>query len=106
MVNELLKTGAENATPGRELCERLNLAQRELTEAVAKERRAGYPICAASGATPGYYLAADKEEMQTYCKSLNRRAGEIQKTRRACLKSAERLPERRTDQEGGDNGGK
>ena len=92
MVYELLSEGAENARTGRELCRLLEIQPRELTQAIARERRAGHPICAATGKRAGYFLAADREEMQRYCRSLWRRAGEIFKTRRACLATIETLP--------------
>ena len=92
MIFEYLSEGAENARTGRELCEILNITPRELTQAIERERRAGRPICAATGKKPGYFLAANQEEMQRYCRSLWRRAGEIHKTRRACLDAMTNLP--------------
>lgn len=92
MVFEVLSEGAGNALTGRELCKILNITPRELTQAIERERRAGRPICAATGKKPGYFLAANQEEMQRYCRSLWRRAGEIHKTRRACLDSMTNLP--------------
>lgn len=92
MISEYLSEGAENARTGRELCSLLHITPRELTVAIERERRAGKPICAATGRTPGYFLAANQEEMQDYCSSLQRRAGEIHKTRRACMKAIKHLP--------------
>ena len=92
MVYEMLSEGAENARTARELCGMLNITARELTQAIERERRGGKPICAATGKKPGYFLAANQEEMQRYCRSLWRRAGEIHKTRRACLRSMTDLP--------------
>ena len=95
MIHELLHEGEENAITGREICERLHITMRQLTIAVEAERRAGIPICAATGKTPGYYLAATREEMERYGRALHHRAGEIYKTRRACLKAARKLPTER-----------
>lgn len=92
MIFELLSEGAENAITGRELCEILNIKMRDLTAAIERERRDGKPICAKTGSNPGYYLAANKEEMAGYCKSLLHRAGEIFKTRRACIQTIDKLP--------------
>lgn len=92
MIAELLKEGRENARTGRKLCELLNITIRELTAGIERERRQGQPICASTGSNPGYFLAANKEEMQHYCNSLHKRAGEIHKTRRACIKTIENLP--------------
>lgn len=92
LVSEFLAEGAENAKTGREICSALDITARDLTAAIERERRAGRPICASTGTTPGYFLAANKEEMQRYCRSLLHRAGEIHKTRNACMKSIEDLP--------------
>ena len=93
MITEILKTGIENAIPGRELCQLLNLNMRELTSTIQRERLKGEPICANSGKNPGFFLAANKREMERYCKSLLSRAGEIHRTRNACKKTIEKLPD-------------
>lgn len=93
MIAEYLQEGSENARTGKELCFLLGITSRDLTAAIERERRAGKPICASTGSNPGYFLAADKTEMKRYCNSLFRRAGEIHKTRRACLKTMEELPD-------------
>lgn len=94
MIHELLAEGAENAKTGREICNLLEISLRELTAAVEQERRAGIPICASmSGKRAGYFLAANREEMQRYCRSLLHRAGELHKTHRACLQTMGGLPQ-------------
>ena len=93
MVYEVLATGAGNARTGKEICSLLNITVRELTQQVEKERRAGKPICAATGALPGYFLAADQKEMEQYCASLLHRENELKKTRAACKKTIKTLPE-------------
>ena len=94
MIHELLMTGADNPTTGRELAAMLNCDIRNVTEAVEQERRAGQPICATtSGNHKGYFLAADRDELQTYCTRLHKRAGELHKTRRFLLKALEQMPE-------------
>lgn len=92
MIKEILLEGRENAQSGRDLAARLGLTMRDLTAAIERERRAGAPICAYSGPNPGYYLAASKEEMQAYCDNLAHRAGELHKTRVACLDTLDSLP--------------
>lgn len=92
MIYELLSEGTQNAMTGKKICALLNITTRDLMAAVEKERREGKPICANTGKNPGYYLAADKAEMRKYCKSLYHRAGEIFKTRRACIKTISALP--------------
>lgn len=93
MVYEYLTTGAENARTSRYLCDLLGLNHRELTKQIERERRAGKPICAAASGVAGYYLAADKDEMQRYCKILEHRENEIEKTRTACIKTIQTLPD-------------
>ena len=92
MIFEMLSEGAENARTGKEICNLLNITARDLTAAIERERRAGKPICASTGSNPGYYLAANQDEMQRYCRSLLHRAGEIHKTRNACIATMEKLP--------------
>lgn len=94
MVFEILETGRKNAKTGAELCERLEVGRRELGRIIETERRAGHPICSTSNSKkPGYFLAATADEMRIFCNSLMKRAGEIQKTRRACAETIEKLPE-------------
>ena len=100
MVHEILLKGENGAITGRDLCTLLNLKPRDLQKLIERERREGAPICASyDSRNPGYFLAATQEEMRIYCGRLRKRAGEIFKTRRACLKSMETLPEEDTWQE-------
>ena len=92
MIFELLSEGAENAMTGRDICARLHIKPRDLTIIIERERRAGYPICASTGANPGYFIAANKGEMLQYCAALAHRAEEIHTTRRACMKTIKHLP--------------
>lgn len=92
MIFEVLAEGAENARTGKEICKLLNITARDLTAAIERERRQGQPICASTGSNPGYFLAANQDEMQHYCRSLLHRAGEIHKTRSACIKTIDKLP--------------
>lgn len=94
MVHELLTVGRENAIPCRDLARILAKTPREITAAIQKERREGAPICAtARGKRKGYFLAANRAEMQDFCGQLLHRAGEIHKTRRALMRTLDRLPE-------------
>ena len=94
MIYEILSEGANNAITGAEICKSLGINCRELTERVSQERRNGKPICASTGKTPVYFLAANQEEMEQYCNSLKHRAGEIHKTRKACIRTLAALPAR------------
>ena len=86
MIHELLAEGRENAKTGRTLADLLQCSMRDVTEAVEKERRQGQPICAATGGNPGYYLAADAEELAAYCDDIKGRAVELFKTRQALIR--------------------
>ena len=98
MVFELLDIGKGNARTARDLAQQLNTNRRQISLLVEQERRAGRPICATSnGVNPGYYIPASREEMEIYCKQLHHRAGEIFKTRAACLKALDDLPAERND---------
>lgn len=92
MIHEYLSFGQENARTGKEICNLLGITSRELRRIVEIERRQGKPICASTTAPAGYFLAANRQELERYCRSLFRRAGEIHKTRKACLRSLETLP--------------
>ena len=92
MISELLATGKENARTGRELAQFFGCNIRDITEQVERERRGGQPICAASGENPGYYLAADADELERYCNNLKNRATELFKTRQALVKLLQQLP--------------
>lgn len=98
MISEHLFKGRENARTGKELARLLDCNPRDISEGVERERRQGAPICASCDPeTPGYYLAASAEDLEQYCRSLHKRAGEIHKTRRALLQVIDTLP---TEQEG------
>lgn len=92
MINEILKTGTENAITADKICNILGMTKKELAITINRERQAGYPICANTSKNPGYYLAANKTEMLIFCNSLKHRAGEIFKTRKACLDMIDNLP--------------
>lgn len=86
MIYELLAEGRENARTGRDLAKYCGCNIRDITEQIERERRQGHPICAATGGeNPGYYLAADEDELAHYCNNLRRRAIEMFKTRQALV---------------------
>ena len=94
MIHELLHTGAENPTTGKELAELLSCDIRDVVGQIERERRQGHPICANNnGRNAGYFMAADRDELDTYCRRLHKRAGELHKTRRFLLKALEQMPE-------------
>lgn len=91
MIHELLAEGKENARTGRELAQFLDCNIRDITEQVERERREGKPICAATGEVPGYYLAADADELETYCNRLKGRAIELFKTRQVLINTLRQI---------------
>lgn len=94
-ISEMLDIGEENAIRASDLCDILHINRQALSACILWERRHGAPICSNTGSrNPGYYLAATRKEMLDFCESLHRRAGEIYKTRAACLKTAEQLPDK------------
>ena len=93
MIFELLDTGENNARTARELARVLNTTPRGISSLVEQERRQGRPICATCDSkAPGYYIPATREDMERYCNRLHHRAGEIFKTRAACLETLDSLP--------------
>lgn len=96
MIYEMLEEGETNARTAIELSKVLNCRVRSISLLVEQERRQGYPICATCNSnTPGYFKPADKATMKRYCDGLLHRMGEIAKTRRACLKSMDKLPDKK-----------
>ena len=93
MIKEILFEGRENARTGRELSNALALNIRDLTELISRERREGAPICASMDARrPGYFLAADREELARYCRTLEHRIRELEETHRACRQVLDLMP--------------
>ena len=94
MVFDYLLIGKEHAKTAKELATTLHCDIRDITAGIERERRQGKPIIASCDpANPGYYLAGTQEELQQYCNKLHHRAGEIYKTRRALLETADNLPQ-------------
>jgi len=95
MIADYLATGSDRALSARYLATLLRCSTRDITAGIERERRRGLPICASCNPErPGYYLAETAEELRGYCDQLERRAGEIDKTRIALLKAAAELPTR------------
>ena len=85
-IADALERGAENAKTGRELAQFFGCNIRAITLQIEKERRDGAPICAISHSeNPGYFLAADEEELRAYCRRLEGREAELAETRAALL---------------------
>lgn len=92
MIRDFIMQGAENAQTGAELAARLHCSRREISDMVRRARLDGVAIvgdCASEN--KGYYVADTAEEVERFCASLYRRAGEIHRTRRALLDTAQRM---------------
>lgn len=92
MIHEVLNTGHKNAITGQELSDFFMCDIREITEQIARERREGAPICAATNGKPGYYLPETRKELETYCERLKGRGIEIFKTRQALIRVLKQMP--------------
>lgn len=97
-IYEQLGTGKENAMTGRELATMFDCDIRLITQEIERERRAGHPICAASGENPGYYMPADDAELQEYCDKLKSRGIELFKTRQALIRVLKAAAEQRAEE--------
>lgn len=85
MIYEHLGTGKESARSARELAEVLHVDVQSVYEQIKKERGEGKPICATCNRyAPGYYLAADRQEMLAYCIQLQHRATVIIDSVKVC----------------------
>lgn len=92
MIAEALLLGAKNARTAKSLAEQFNCTARDITRRIEYERRHGAPICASSDtAQPGYYLAANAEELTAYCRRLQKRTAAINRTRAGLEKTKRRL---------------
>lgn len=58
-------------------------SSREITRGIELLRRRGAPICAAPGEKPGYFIAANLVELETYLAALDRRLASVRRTRAA-----------------------
>lgn len=76
----LLLRGESNAITAAELARITGQTPREVTRAIQRARLAGKPICASG---TGFFLASDSRELARYVRGLDRRLGEIRRTREA-----------------------
>lgn len=96
MVADLLLRGKENATPVNVLCSRLNIRPREVRLRIAKERELGAVILSSSTGG-GYYLPADRAEIEEFIKVTNKKAFSTLRT----LRSAKELVKAMNQTDGG-----
>lgn len=96
MIAEVLNVGEDYALDASTLCSFLGLQKRQLTKAIAAERRAGAFICASTdSAHPGYFIAESVDEFRRYLRTLEKRERELRLTREALLDAARRKGGRR-----------
>ena len=74
MIKELLNAGIKNKTTKAELITVLGLSERDLVRQVHNERKAGALILSTTANGGGYYLPANKAEINDYVKSMENRA--------------------------------
>ena len=85
-VTDCLSVGRVHAHTARELSEWLGVKDREITKAIERARLHGAPICAnCNGDRPGYYLAANADELHEYLQSFKRRRRNIVRTEAALM---------------------
>ncbi len=80
MIKELLKTGEVNAISAAELAKITGLEVRAVMHGIRHERMLGAPICSSS---KGYFLPADKYELQATINRLYNQAGETKRVAEA-----------------------
>jgi len=92
MIAEILGIGRDNARTAQEIGRILDLDPRSVTAQVSKERLAGSPICSiCRGEHRGYFLPANRQELEHFCNRLEHRAGRIMRTREACVTKLDSL---------------
>lgn len=94
MVQEILKTGKENALSPEYLTARLNLGTvRALQKQVEKERKKGAVILSSSVPPGGYYLPGSRYEVTEFIRTLENRAGGTMEALGSAREYLKTLPE-------------
>lgn len=94
MVEEILKTGKENALSPEYLVSRLNLGTiRALQKQMEKERRDGAVILSSSSSPGGYFLPGSRHEVQEFISTLESRADGTLKALKSARKCIDELEE-------------
>lgn len=92
LVYDYLYRGREHARTAGELAILLDCDPRDISRAIERERRDGYPIAAdCCNGAKGYYIPMNKREMIAYCNRLENRVRTIKNTLSACRKAARKL---------------
>ena len=77
-ISDLLRTGAENATPRKHLQTITGMSERAIRRMIEYERNHGIPICADN--QNGYFLPSCEDEKDRCVRSMRHRAKEINAT--------------------------
>lgn len=92
-ISENLKIGKKRAVREDVLAKRLGITPQQIRDCAKRELRNGVPICAVVKKTEyAYYLAGDKEDLNTHCYDLSMQAYDILKERKAYLRIEKNLP--------------
>lgn len=67
-ISDYIPTERQNAIKGKELCNMLNLNEREMRQLIEKERLNGVPIVADNC---GYWITDDPAEIEHYCRKVS-----------------------------------
>lgn len=92
-IENYLPEGGESPVTAKELKRRTGVNVRMITAAIQRRRREGVPIVGSKGENPGYFIAITADELRDYCGRLKREEKALRKTRKACEKIIESLPE-------------
>lgn len=77
-IMELLQEGEENAINAKELAKYYNCDTRSITQEIHNLRRSGKVILSNNvGRTCGYYLPADRAEVERFAKTMHSRLKQI-----------------------------
>lgn len=74
-IKDFLSHGVENGVPRRHLRQLTGLSDRDLRRRIQRERLSGIPILADNSS--GYYLPADRTELDQFVRSMRSRSREI-----------------------------
>ena len=72
-ISDYLSKGQKNAIPCAELERLTGLSAREIRKRVRAERIAGTVILSSQDEKPGYYLPDTTEEIERFCRSMEKR---------------------------------
>ncbi|KKL22239.1 hypothetical protein LCGC14_2437410 [marine sediment metagenome] len=87
-VLSLIRKGRDNAIRSNVIAGVVGCAERVVRKAIRELITQGYCILSATDSPPGYFIAADWEEVMDYAKALRKRGIEDLRRRRDILQAA------------------